>query len=210
MQKKLQKIYIIGPAGSGKTTLANKLGKKYNLPILNLDDIFWKTKYTQENSPEQKEALLQKFLNNPSSFHSSTIPKHTQPNNSNNKSKNSQLPKFPNSNYGWVIDGANKDFIPTTSSQATKIIWLNPNIFMLIYRITKRFLISRYLDVRHLSKNKPKTKKETWYGLYWLLKGVISYKLHNDLYRLHEKTSHRLSKEGHPPFRERGDGGFFS
>ncbi len=195
MRKRIRKIYIIGPAGSGKTTLAKKLGKKYNLPVLNLDDIFWKTKYTQENSPEQKEALLQKFLDNPYSFHSSTIPKHTQPNNSNNKSKNSQLSKFPNSNYGWIIDGANKDFISTVSPQATKIIWLNPNIFILLYQITKRFFLLRYyLDVGRLSKsqnNTEKRKKETWSGFYRLLKGVISYKLRNDLYHLHKKTTEK-------------------
>ncbi len=195
MQKTFQKIYIIGPAGSGKTTLANKLGKKYNLPILNLDDIFWKTKYTQENSPKQKQALLKKFLSNPNSFHSQTISKQSQLNTSNNKSKNSQIPKFSNPNHGWIIDGANKDFIPTVSPQATKIIWLNPNIFTLIYRITKRFLISKYLNVRRLNKNKSKTKKETWYGLYWLLKGIVSYKAHNSLYHLHKKTTNL-----HPTF----------
>ena len=166
MQKKLQKIYIIGPAGSGKTTLANKLGKKYNLPILNLDDIFWKTRYTQENSPKQKQTLLQEFLNH-------------------------------NKKIGWIIDGANKDFIPTIAPQATEIIWLNPNIFILIYRITKRFLTSKYLDVRRLSKNKSKTKKETWSGFYRLSKGVITYKLHNDLYHLHKKTA-KLHSISHP------------
>ena len=194
MRKKIRKIYIIGPAGSGKTTLAKKLGKKYNLPVLNLDDIFWKTKYTQENSPEQKEALLQKFLNNPYSFHSRTTPKQSQLNASNNKSKNSQLPKFPNSNYGWIIDGANKDFIPTVAPQATEIIWLNPNIITLIYRLTKRFFLlrrrtSKYLDVRRLSGDNAEIKKETWSGFYRLLKGVISYKLRNDLYHLHKKTA---------------------
>ena len=196
MQKKLQKIYIIGPAGSGKTTLAKKLGKKYNLPILNLDDIFWKTKYTQENSPEQKQALLQKFLNNPSSFHPQATQKQSQLNSSNNKSKNSQIAKSSNYNYGWIIDGANKDFIPTVAPQATEIIWLNPNIITLIYRLTKRFFLlrhptSKYLDVGCLSKNKSKIKKETWSGLYWLLKGIVSYKLHNDLYRLHRETAEK-------------------
>ena len=198
MEKRIRKIYIIGPAGSGKTTLANKLGKRYGLPVLDLDDIFWKTKYTRENSPKQKQALLQKFLNNPYSFYSRTKAEQFQCNiSSNKKSKNSQLFKFPNSNRGWIIDGANKDFIPTVAPQATKIIWLNPNIITLIYRLTKRFFLlrrptSKYLDVGRLSKSQNNTeecKQETWSGFYRLLKGVISYKLHNDLYHLHKKTA---------------------
>jgi adenylate kinase family enzyme len=35
------KIYIIGAAGSGKTTLATKIGNRLNIPSTNLDDIFW-------------------------------------------------------------------------------------------------------------------------------------------------------------------------
>ena len=32
---KYQKIYIIGPVGSGKTTLATKIAKKYNIKYYN-------------------------------------------------------------------------------------------------------------------------------------------------------------------------------
>lgn len=35
------KIWIIGPPGSGKTTLAKKLGNSLDLDVYHLDDIYW-------------------------------------------------------------------------------------------------------------------------------------------------------------------------
>ena len=35
------KIYIIGPVGSGKTTLSKKLSKKYNIKRYELDKVVW-------------------------------------------------------------------------------------------------------------------------------------------------------------------------
>ncbi len=40
--KKISKILILGGPGSGKTTLANKLKKLFELPIINLDNINYK------------------------------------------------------------------------------------------------------------------------------------------------------------------------
>lgn len=39
---KISKILILGGPGSGKTTLANKLKKLFELPIINLDNINYK------------------------------------------------------------------------------------------------------------------------------------------------------------------------
>ena len=185
MQRKIRKIYIIGPAGSGKTTLAKKLGKKYNLPVLNLDDIFWKTKYTQENSPEQKQALLQKFLNNPYSFHHQTTSERSQYNTLNNKSKSqtSQISKPPNFNSGWIIEGAPPEFSRQIVQSAEQIIWLNPNTFLLIWRLLKRYFQNRQQE----------HSPESWPRTYLLLRGVISYKLGNKLYRLHKRLSQQKS-----------------
>ena len=36
-----KKIYIIGPVGSGKTTLSNKMSKLYNIKKYELDKIVW-------------------------------------------------------------------------------------------------------------------------------------------------------------------------
>ena len=37
----MKKIYIIGPVGSGKTTLAKKMSQKYNIKMYELDKIVW-------------------------------------------------------------------------------------------------------------------------------------------------------------------------
>ena len=153
MSETPRKIYIIGPAGSGKSTLASQLGKKYNLPVLYLDNIFWRIKYTQENTFHQKQILLKEFMAN------------TQ-------------------TSGWIIEGTNQDFINQTISQNPKVFWLNPNIFILFYNVLKRFIKNKYL-----ASNKKPDAQHTWYGLYWLFKGIINYKLHNNLYNTHKQTS---------------------
>lgn len=40
----MKKITILGLTASGKTTLANKMGKLLNIPVTHLDKIFWKEK----------------------------------------------------------------------------------------------------------------------------------------------------------------------
>lgn len=35
------KIMVIGYSGSGKSTLSQYLGKKYGIPVLHLDRMFW-------------------------------------------------------------------------------------------------------------------------------------------------------------------------
>ena len=55
------KIYIIGTMGSGKTTLANKLSKKLNIPHYELDEIFWKRKFDIRRSNEECKKELKKL-----------------------------------------------------------------------------------------------------------------------------------------------------
>jgi adenylate kinase family enzyme len=38
----IHKVMVVGCAGSGKTTLARRLGKKLRLPVINLDFHFWR------------------------------------------------------------------------------------------------------------------------------------------------------------------------
>ena len=48
------KIRIIGCSGSGKTYLAKRLSKKYNIPNFDLDDIQWDN---SQNSSEEEWVL---------------------------------------------------------------------------------------------------------------------------------------------------------
>ena len=42
---KNKKLLVFGPCGSGKSTLGEKLSKKYNVPLLSIDQMFWSKKY---------------------------------------------------------------------------------------------------------------------------------------------------------------------
>ena len=38
----MNRIVVIGSAGSGKSTLSQKLGQIYSLPVVHLDKYYWK------------------------------------------------------------------------------------------------------------------------------------------------------------------------
>jgi len=54
----LNKIYIIGPVGSGKTTLSKKLSKKYNIKCYELDNIVH-----DKNNKRSNEEIIKLFNN---------------------------------------------------------------------------------------------------------------------------------------------------
>ena len=184
------KIYIIGPAGSGKSFLAKRLhiysnkidNKDYQrnvftdqqissqfpkkqLPILDLDDIFWAKKYTRLNIPQKQRRLLQHFLQ-------------------------------ANQKIGWIIEGASPNFSQDILVFKPKIIWLNPPLIILLYRLTKRFILkNNFIQNKRflLNKYKPgqitKTSPEKLANLYKLYKGVIGYKMKDNLYKTHKKIA---------------------
>lgn len=45
-----QKIAIIGPRGSGKTTISNQLSRELSLPVFHMDEIMWNENW--ENTPK--------------------------------------------------------------------------------------------------------------------------------------------------------------
>lgn len=55
------KIYIIGPVGSGKTTLAKKISKKNNLPFYELDKIIWDDEKGIKRSPQNLQNEIKKI-----------------------------------------------------------------------------------------------------------------------------------------------------
>ncbi len=56
--EKLRKIHIVGPAGSGKTTLADYLCQHFNYPHFDLDEIRY-PKQTPRPIPEAKKMLTE-------------------------------------------------------------------------------------------------------------------------------------------------------
>lgn len=60
--KKISKILILGGPGSGKTTLANKLKKLFELPIINLDNINYKKDWISRNKKE-RDNIIQRKIN---------------------------------------------------------------------------------------------------------------------------------------------------
>jgi len=58
----MERILIIGCSGSGKSTLARAMGEKLGLPVIHLDQLWWKPgweNYTKEEFDEKLSAVLQ-------------------------------------------------------------------------------------------------------------------------------------------------------
>ncbi len=60
-----KRVHIIGGAGSGKSYLARKLGAALNLPVCNLDDLFWandEETYGIRAKPGERDGKLEEFV----------------------------------------------------------------------------------------------------------------------------------------------------
>lgn len=43
----MNKLWIVGPPGSGKSTLSKKLCKEFNIDVYELDELYWKENWTR-------------------------------------------------------------------------------------------------------------------------------------------------------------------
>ena len=101
------KIAILGFSGCGKSTLAQKLGKKYNLPVLHLDRVHFAANWV-ERELEDKLRDTADFLD---------------------------------SHDSWVMDGNYSNLLQERRlEEADRIIILELNCFVCLWRILKRWL----------------------------------------------------------------------
>ena len=57
----MERIIIIGCGGAGKSTLAQKLGEKLDIPVVHLDKLFWKPGWVEMPKDEFDELLRQEM-----------------------------------------------------------------------------------------------------------------------------------------------------
>lgn len=57
MLNNCKKIIVIGDAGRGKTTFAEKLSEKLGIPKYSTDDYYWETKFSKARSVEESNEM---------------------------------------------------------------------------------------------------------------------------------------------------------
>ncbi len=112
----MQKIFILGESGSGKSTLASNLAERKNIPLFNMDEIFWDNENYRPFSHERSEEEIR-----------------------------TRVAKILSENDNWIIEGVySQDWVLPIFEQATHIYYLNVNILVRDWRIIKRDLKKRF------------------------------------------------------------------
>src|SRR3989338_8201191 len=60
MKKEFKRTYILGCTGSGKNSVAQEIARKLHIQHYDLDDLFWKKKYTIKRDEPACRSMLQK------------------------------------------------------------------------------------------------------------------------------------------------------
>ncbi len=60
---KKNRIYITGPVGSGKTTLAKKISSKLNIKHYEMDDIYWSGSYDVKRKASARNEMIRQVIN---------------------------------------------------------------------------------------------------------------------------------------------------
>ena len=101
------KIAVLGFSGCGKSTLAQKLGEKYQLPVLHLDSVQFAAKWVERELEDKLRDVA----------------------------------AFMDSHDSWVMDGNYSNLLQERRlEEADRIIMLELNRFVCLWRILKRWL----------------------------------------------------------------------
>jgi adenylate kinase family enzyme len=60
----MNRIVILGPSGTGKTTLCRRLGEKLGIPILHLDSVYWIKDWNHIDKEEFHQWMIKYFRKN--------------------------------------------------------------------------------------------------------------------------------------------------
>ena len=123
-KRKIQKIAIIGNAGTGKTTLAIELHKKTGFPLYHLDHYFWKPGWVEPDRAEFEKihnALCDKEYGLPADC-----------------VRRSSSAKVEALCEGWIIEGMAIRFAEYRFAKADVIIFLDIPRYCCFWRIFKR------------------------------------------------------------------------
>jgi len=137
--KHLNKIYLLGVSGSGKTHLGKILSKKLKISLYDSDEVMFIKKFTKSRPKEKRKQLIDKI------------------------SKKEK----------WIIDSRGSDWSREPMKKADIIIWLQPNRFIRVFRILKRYL-SRKGENEESLKSVINVLKYSW-GYKKNIKNTSSY-----------------------------------
>lgn len=113
------RIYIIGGPGSGKTTLAEALGRRLDLKVLRLDEhLDWKglpggVRLERDSAGHPSEAML--------AARQTLIEDHL-------------------ARSGWIVEGAEPVFIETVARVSDLVVWCDPPFATAALRIVRRHI----------------------------------------------------------------------
>jgi hypothetical protein len=113
------RIYIVGGPGSGKTTLAEALGRRFDLSVLRMDEhLDWRglpgvARLERDVAGHPSDAMLaaRQVLLDDHLAHS-----------------------------GWIVEGAEPVFIETVAEASDLIVWCDPPFATAAFRIVRRHL----------------------------------------------------------------------